>query len=82
MQHAHVLKKLNFNLLTHTQGSGGCGGVCRQNIFFHVAAFVILFKFDMQYDLVLKKLNYDLLTPGGEGGGLWEKYLLSCCFIS
>ena len=38
MQHDHVLKKLNFDLLTP---SGG--GVSEQNICYHVAAFVILF---------------------------------------
>ena len=40
MQHDHVLKKLNFVLLTPTPGSGG---VCGQYICYHVAAFVILF---------------------------------------
>ena len=48
MQHDHVLKKLNFDdLLTPCQGGGGGGGgglgVCRQNIFYHVAAFLIPF---------------------------------------
>ena len=35
-QHDHVLKKLNFDLLTPSPGSGG---VCEQNICYHVAAF-------------------------------------------
>ena len=50
---------------------GGGGGVRGQNICYHVAAFVILFNFDMQHDHVLKKLNFDLLTPSpgsGQGG--------------
>ena len=45
MQH-DVLKKLNFDLLTPSpelcDGTGG-GGVCEQNICYHVDAFVILF---------------------------------------
>ena len=43
MQHDHVLKKLNFDLLTPTPGSGGWVGVCEQNICYHAAAFVIPF---------------------------------------
>ena len=54
----------------------GGGGGCGQNICYHVAAFVILFNFDMQHDHVLKKLNFDLLTPypgSGEGVGIsWQ----------
>ena len=44
-------------------------GVCRQNICYHVAAFVIPFEFDMQHDHVLKKLNVDLLPAPRVGGG-------------
>ena len=40
MQHDHVLKKFNFELLTHPQWQGGGGG---QNICFYVAAYVIIF---------------------------------------
>ena len=59
MQHDHVLEKLNFDLLTSFSrnvcvfgGGGGAGKIfatmlgvrgCRQNICYHVAAFVILF---------------------------------------
>ena len=46
MQHDHVLKQLNFDLLTPTPGSGGgvgVGGVCGQNICYHAAAFEIFF---------------------------------------
>ena len=45
MQHDHVPKKLNFDLLTPTAGSGGggSGGVCGQNICYHAAAFVKFF---------------------------------------
>ena len=41
MQHDHVLKKLNFDLLTPKVG-GEVGGL-RQKISYHVAAFVIPF---------------------------------------
>ena len=41
MQHAHVPKKLNFDLLTPSTWSWGC---CGQNICYHIAAIVILFK--------------------------------------
>ena len=44
MQHDHVLKKLNLNLLTPLPRSGvggGVGRVCGQNICDHVAAFMI-----------------------------------------
>ena len=37
LQHDHVLKKLNFDLLTPPPGSGAGGG-CVQNICYHVAA--------------------------------------------
>ena len=41
MQHDIVLKELIFDLLTPRVGEGG--GVCGQNIDYHVAAYVILF---------------------------------------
>ena len=41
MQHDHVLKKLNFDLLNPSRGSWG-RGVCGQNICYHVAALLIL----------------------------------------
>ena len=81
MQHDHVLKKLNFDLLTSSQGRGGGygRGICGQNICYHVAALVILFNLICNMTHVLKKLNFDLLTPtpgsgcvcvcGGGGGG-------------
>ena len=79
MQYDHVLKKLNLQLLTSTPGSGG--GVCEQNICYHVAAFVIPFNLIFQHDIVLKKLNFDLLTPsvrgkGGSAGKLFATVLL------
>ena len=43
MQHDIVLKKLNFDFFFFLGGGGGGGGVCGQNIFYHVAALVILF---------------------------------------
>ena len=43
MQHDHVLKKLNFDLLTWSGASVcvcvGGGGICGQNICYNVAAF-------------------------------------------
>ena len=72
MQHDHVLKKLNFDLL---RGEGGC----KQNICYHVAAFAIPFNF-MQHDHVLQKVKFDLLTLGlGEGGGCG---LNTCCHVT
>ena len=67
-QHDHLLKKLNFDLLTQPQGQGGLlrggGGVFRQNICYHIAAVMIPFDFIciMQHDHVLKKLNSNLLS--------------------
>ena len=46
MQHEHVLKQSNIDPLTPRFmkfGAGGGGRVCGQNIYYHVAAFVILF---------------------------------------
>ena len=39
MQHDHVLKILNFDLLTPRVKEGEGGGVCRQIICYHVATF-------------------------------------------
>ena len=40
LKHDHILKKFNFDLLTPTAGlGGGGGGVCRQIICYHAAAF-------------------------------------------
>ena len=41
MQHDYVLKKLNFDLLSPSPGSGGEIGVHEQSIYLHVAASVI-----------------------------------------
>ena len=68
MQHDHVLKKYNFDLLTKGQvGEGYVGNIFLTMLLY----FVIPFKFDMQHDDVRKKLNFDLLTlrSGGGGGG-------------
>ena len=40
MQHDHVLKKLNFDLMTPHAGSGGGGGL-QENICYHDDALVI-----------------------------------------
>ena len=70
MQHDHVLKKLNFDLLTPTPG---VGVVCRQNICNHVAAFVILFNLICNMTMFWEKLNLTYWPHpkwvGGEGGG-------------
>ena len=74
MQRDHVLKKLNFDLLTPRIGRV----VCEQNISYHAAAFVIPF-----YLICNMTMNFDLLIPtakGQLGGNLWEKYLLTCCY--
>ena len=39
----HILKKLDFDLLTPPQGLGEVVGVCVQNICYHVAACMIPF---------------------------------------
>ena len=48
MQHAYVLKKVNFDLLNQyprvlERGGGGGGGFCMENICYHVGAFMIPF---------------------------------------
>ena len=65
MQHDHVLKKFNFDLLTASPGWGGgeVGG-------YHVSAFVIPFNLICKMIMIM---FLDLLTPspdlGGGGGG-------------
>ena len=76
MQYDYVLKKLNFDLLAPSPrlvGEEGGGGVCRQNICYHVSAFRYSRLFDMQHDHVLKKLSFDLWTilEGGGRGVYW-----------
>ena len=76
MQHDHVLKKLNFDLLTPSPGRGEGEWGRWQNICYHVAAFHDSHKFDMQHDHVLKKMNFDLLTPKPPrpgGGGVCKQ---------
>ena len=54
MQHDHVLKKLNFELLTPRVGwEGGSDG----KIF---ATIGYILKFNIQHGYVLKKLNFDI----------------------
>ena len=78
MQHKHVLRKLNFYLLTPSSGSGGVGGVggggvgsLGQNICYHVAAFVILFNLICSMT-VFEKVEFGpfdhipKVHPGGE----------------
>ena len=63
-------------------GVGGGRGVCGQNICYHVAAFVILFNFDMQHDHVLKKLTFDLLTPSPGSGRGGRHLRANVCYIA
>ena len=81
MQHDHVLKKLNFDLLTTSLGSG-VGGL-RAKYLLPCCCIRDSLYFDMQHDHVLKKLNFDLLTPslgsvcvcvGGGGVGVCRQY--------
>ena len=75
MQYDHILKKLNFDLLTLRVGGGGLQAK-------YLPACCCIrdsLLFDMQHDYVLKKLNFDLSIPpqmGGGGGRLRVKYLL------
>ena len=85
MQHDHVLKMLNFDLLTPP--TGYVCKICTTNF----AALMIPFNAINNIDHVLKKLTFDFLTPssksdtvlmvvGWVGAGLRAKYLLpSCC---
>ena len=87
MQHDHVLKKLNNDLLTPSPGSGGReGGVCRQNICYQVATFLILLYLICNMTMFKKKMNFNLLTPSpGSGDGVskvcGQNILLACCYI-
>ena len=78
MQNDHVLKKMKFDLLILTPMSRW-GGVFRQNICDHVAAFRDSLYFDQRHDYVLNKLKFDLLTliPGQwRGEGLQANYFV------
>ena len=82
MQHDHVQKKLNVNLLTPPPGSGeGRGvGVCGQTVCYHIAAF---------NDHIPKKLDFDLLIPPRGSEDRWgsagsreyvrREYVLTWC---
>ena len=61
---------------------GGGGGVCGQNICYHVAIFRDSNKFDMHHDPCSEKMNFDLLTFRVREGGLRAKYLLPYFCIS
>ena len=65
MQHDHVLKLLNFDLLTSFPRVDGGGGMQSKYLVLCCCNCDSL-KFDMQHDRVLKKWNIDLLTlsPG------------------
>ena len=78
MQHNHVMKKLNFDLLIHPQGLRG-GGL-RAKYLQQCCCILDSPQFAMQHDHVLKKLNFDLLAPspgsGWVGSGLLATILL------
>ena len=87
MQNDHFLKKLRWNSLQSHQGTGE--GVCRQNIWYNVATFFILF------NLIICNMTMFWKSPiltywplhqgwGGEGAGIGRlkaNYLAPCCFI-
>ena len=79
MQHDHVLKKLKFNLLTLSPGSGVW--VCEQNGCYLLAAFVIPFSLICNMSMLWKSwiLNFwpnPLSPPRGSDPGLWSKIML------
>ena len=53
MLHDHALIKRTFDPIPRVGG----GGVCRQNIWYNVDSFLILFNLIMLHDHVLKKLS-------------------------
>ena len=74
MQHGHGLKKLIFDLLNPSPGSG----VCRQTFCYHVAAFMIPFNFICNMT-VFGNWDFDLWTPtAGSGvmGGLKQNFVI------
>ena len=91
MQHGHVLKKLNFDLLIpyprFVEGVCVCvggGGVCRQNICDHVAAFVIPFNLICNMNVFCKSWILTSDPPLGsevEREGLQANYLRPCFCI-
>ena len=82
MQHDHILKKFNFNLLSPPHGRV-LGFQARYLLPYCCIRDPI--QFDMKHDHVLKKLNFDLLTPpaglGGGGGGVCGKIFATICCI-
>ena len=66
MQHDHFLKKMNFDLLTLSQGSGG--GEYANKILLSCCCIRDSLLFDMQYKKCSEKLNFDLLTPTAGSG--------------
>ena len=68
MQHDHVLKKLNFDLLTIPPGSGS--EVYWQNICYHVAACVIPFNLIYNMTIFGKSLILASVPPLSPPRGL------------
>ena len=70
MQHDHVLKKLNFDLLTRSGASVCvcvCGGGSANKIFATMLLHFVI-PFNLICNMILKKLNLKLSThPQGRG---------------
>ena len=78
-QHYHVMKNWNFEPLTVRSGEEG--GVCGQNICFHVAIFLYSIWFYMQHDRNREKLNCDFMTLRSVGG-MRAKKMQPCYYFS
>ena len=87
MQYDHVLRKLNFNLLTPRVGGGG---VCTHYICYHVAAPVISFNLICNMTMFWKSLVLSLTPPPkstqGSDTGLRSKvrfdmFLINCTSV-
>ena len=70
MQHGHVLKKLNFDLLTPSQG---LGWVLRAKYCYHVARFVIRFNLICNVAVFWKRWILTNLPPSPWLGGICGK---------
>ena len=80
MQHDHVLKTLNFDLLTESQG--GRGMLWGKNLLPHGCITGSL-KFNMHHGHVLRscseKSEFSPFNPQSQEVGGGAKYLLPCC---
>ena len=58
MQHDHVQKTLNYDLLIPSPRVVGGRGVCGQDIGYSVSLYRDSLQFDMQHDHALKKVEF------------------------